>query len=302
MKVVIPNTLEIVSSSITESDAQDGPLWSASTTYALGALVRKNHKRYASLADSNTGNDPAASSPSISAKWRYLGATNLYACIDDFVDTQTVAAEGATSLTLTVPFNRATAFGLLNVNAAAVSVLIKDDQDDVYYTADYNMVADLTSFSAYQYCFYPIRAAHEIVATDVPMPILGSMRVTLTGNAPAIGHIVAGRTHYIGETEYKASVGELDYSTKKTDEFGVTTFIRRSYASRMSLPIYLHPSELDAVGRVMRDVRATPCLWIGDNRDNGHAALTVYGWKEDYRSVFSGPNQIEMSLEIQGLI
>ncbi len=303
MKVIQPNTLTIVSSSLAESDATDGPEWAAGTTYAAGALFRYQHKRYASIVASNVGNNPASTSTgTLYDKWRLLGATNLYACIDDTVSTQTVLDGIDQTLTITVPFSRATSSGLLNVDAAEVHVVVKDDQGDIYFDKTYSMTKDLASFSAYQYCFYPLETAHEIVETEVPMPVIGTLTVTLTGNNLGIGHIVNGRAFTIGQTKYSASVGETDYSRKITDDFGVTTFVKRAYAATMSLPIYLHPDNSDGVIKIMHDIRATPSLFIGDNRDTGFQSLTIYGWKEDFRMVYAGPNEMEFTLDIQGLI
>lgn len=303
MKVIQPNTLTIVSSSLAESDATDGPEWASGTTYAARALVRYQHKRYASIVASNVGNNPASTSTgTLNDKWRLLGATNLYACIDDTVSTQTVLDGIDQTMTITVPFSRATSFGLLNVDAAEVHVVVKDDQGDIYFDKTYSMTKDLTSFSAYQYCFYPLEAAHEIVETEVPMPVIGTLTVTLSGNNLGIGHVVNGRAFTIGQTKYSAYVGETDYSRKVTDDFGVTTFVKRAYAATMSLPIYLHPDNSDGVIKIMHDIRATPSLFIGDNRDEGFQSLTIYGWKEDFRMVYAGPNEMEFTLDIQGLI
>ena len=303
MKIVQPNMLTIVSSSLAESDATDGPEWAAGTTYSEGALVRYQHQRYISIAANNIGNNPASTSTgTLYDKWRLLGATNLYACIDNTVSTQTKLGGTDQTLTITVPFSRVTSFGLLNVNAADVNVVIKDDQEDIFFEKNYNMTKELTSFSAYQYCFYPLEAAHEIVETEIPITLIGTMAITLKGNDLGIGHIVIGRSYYIGSTKYAASVGETDYSRKITDDFGVTTFVQRAYAATMSLPIYLHPDNADGVIKIMHDIRATPSLFIGDNRDNGFQCLTIYGWKEDFRMVYAGPNEMEFTLDIQGLI
>ena len=59
---------------------------------------------------------------------------------------------------------------------------------------------------------------------------------------------------------------------------------------------------MDYVCQTLESMRGTPCVWIGDNSDDGHQCLTIFGWLEDFRMVCEGPNEIQMSLEIQGLI
>ena len=119
---------------------------------------------------------------------------------------------------------------------------------------------------------------------------------------PAIGHVVVGVSHYIGDTKPDAETKVTDYSRKIVDDFGVATLVKRPFARRISLPIYLHPDQSDYVADILTSLRAKPCVWVGDNRDEGYTALTVYGWIEDWRSVYSGPYEQQLALDIQGLI
>lgn len=303
MKVIIPTVLSVLSSTVPEKDAEDGPEWDPAATYGPDDVVRRNHARYKSITSAaNRGADPETSHEGISAKWRKLGATNRHALVDDFLHTRTIA-RGETSMTFSVPFNRCTSFALLNVEAAEVHVRVCDDTGDVFYENHFMMTEDLTSFSAFRYCFYPLGAAHDVVATEVPMPILGTLEVTLTATEnPAIGQVVCGRSHSIGQTQQDAEVGETDYSRRQTDQYGVTTFIKGASAGNMDLNIYLHPEQSDAVKRILSDLRATPALWVGDNSDQGHQALTIWGWRDDYRLRYAGPSKMELRLSIQGLI
>ena len=103
MKVVTPITLDVLESTVAETDVEDGVLWNASTTYAKNDRVRYEHIRYLSLADSNKGNTPQPTlTDPLVAKWRKLGPTNRYTLIDDTVGTQTVAT-GATSMRFVMP-------------------------------------------------------------------------------------------------------------------------------------------------------------------------------------------------------
>ena len=305
MKVVIPNALELLSCSVSESDAVDGAEWVSSATYGKGDKVRHLHYSYESLAAENIGNNPAETYQGISAKWKPLGATMPWRMLDDKIETQTVGTEGQ-PLSFSVPFNRATALGLLNIVGGGVDVTVTDTDDgEVLFEQSYTLVRDISEFSLWEYNYTYIEAAESLVISSIVMPITGVLSVTVTpgeSEAPAVGKVIVGREHFVGLTLYDAEVGELDYSKKETNELGITTFVRGSYASELSLPIYLHPDRADAVKALMRDVRARPCLWLGDNRDYGYESLILYGWKEDFRNRFAGPNECSFSLDLQGLI
>lgn len=305
MKVIIPNRLELLSCSVSEGDEVDGALWEASTAYAKGVRVRHEHVRYESLADANKGNNPAETWSGISAKWKKLGATAPYLMLDDFVETQTVSPDSAV-LEFSVPFNRAMSFALLNVEGATASVTVTDDEDgEALFTADISLTRDIGALSLHAYNYELIDSRINVAVTDIPMPIAGTLNVRIDpgqGSMARLGHVVVGAARHLGATLYDAEVGMTDYSRKDVDDFGVATLVRRSFASTTSLPLYLHPDRMDFVARVLQSIRATPCVWIGDNLDDGHQSLTVYGWLEDWRMVCAGPNETQLSLEIQGLI
>lgn len=304
MKVIKPNTLELLECSVAESDDVDGVAWDETTTYSQGQKVRYEHVSYESLAGSNKGNIPSETWSGTSAKWKRLGATLPWRMLDDFVETQTVGQEGE-SLTFTVPFSRATAFGLLNLTGATVHVTVTDDDEGVFFDKTYSIVKDIDDFSLYSYNFDEIQSVDTLLATGIPMPISGTLAVEIdpgSGATASVGHVIVGRDRSLGGTLYDAEVNITDYSRKEADEFGVTTFVRRSYAKRASLELYLHPRQSDFVASILQELRATPALWIGDNIDNGYTALTVFGWVEDWRSVYSGPNEQQLSVDVQGLI
>lgn len=304
MKVIKPNTLELLECSVAESDDVDGVAWDAATTYSQGQKVRYEHVSYESLADSNKGNKPSETWSGTEAKWKKIGATMPWRMLDDFVETKTSGPEGQ-PLTFTVPFSRATAFALLNLEGATVHVTVADDDEGVFFEQTYSIVKDIGDFSLYSYNFDEIEAVDTLLATDIPMPISGTLAVEIdpgSGSTASVGHVIVGRDRFLGSTLYDAEVGITDYSKKEADPFGVTTFVRRSYAKRAGLELYLHPRQSDFVAATLQDLRATPAVWVGDNTDSGYTALTIFGWVEDWRSVYSGPNEQQLSVDVQGLI
>ena len=306
MKIIVPNELTLTQCSVSETDAEDGEVWSATKTYAKDDKVRYEHNIYLSLAASNKNNKPSENWSGENAKWGKYGATTPYKMLDDYVETQTEAPAGQ-KLTFTVPFNRATAFALLNLEGAAARVVITDtDENEVLFDEEFSLLNDISHLSLFEYYFEPLVYTDVFIRTDLPMPLNGTMRVELDPGDESmvakVGHVVVGRDRYIGMTKYDAEVGITDYSRKIVDEFGKTTLIRRSFAKTASLPIYLHPDNSDGVTRVLQDIRSRPCVFEGDNRDEGYKALTVYGWLEDWRHVYAAPNEIELNLDIQGLI
>ena len=306
MKIIVPHKLTLTQCSIAESDEDDGAVWEEGKSYAKGDKVRYEHAIYLSLAASNKGNKPSETWSGENAKWGKYGATGPYKMLDDYVETQTEAPKGE-KLTFTVPFNRATAFALLNMEGASAHVTVTDtDDDEVLFDEEFSLIEDISHLSLFEYYFEPLVCVDVFTRTSLPFAINGTLMVELDPGDETlqakIGHVVVGRDRYIGMTKYEAEVGTTDYSRKVVDEFGSTTLVRRSFAKTASLPIYLHPDQSNGVTRILQDIRATPCVFLGDNMDEGYRALMIFGWLEDWRHVFSAPNEVELSMEIQGLI
>ena len=86
--------------------------------------------------------------------------------------------------------------------------------------------------------------------TNIPMSPVATLYVSLTQEGgPALGQVIAGQAWPIGTTQYNTRLGIRDYSRKDTDEFGNTRLVKRANAKRTSLPLYLHPSRLEACGK-----------------------------------------------------
>ena len=259
MKLIAPQSIRLLSSSIPENDA---PAWGAGTAYEIGDSVIHEHRVYKAVADS-TGKQPDQHSEGTDAAWRLMGPTNRYAMLDQYVSTQTVAPMDAETLTFTVRFNRCTAFALLNFKATSIRAVVKDGDGLVMYDKTVNTLKDVEGY--WEYYFRPL----EI----------------------------------IGMTQYNTRLGIRDYSRKDTDEFGNTRLVKRANAKRTSLPLFLRPSRLDTVREILARMHGLPALWLGDDHEGvgSYQSLTVWGWLEDWNATVIGPDDVNMTIDIQGL-
>lgn len=300
MKVIAPEALELLESSIPEDDA---PLWDAAATYAKDSRVMLDHVVYASLADDNAGKSPADWSLGTEAVWRVVGPTNRYACLDEYVSTQTIAPEADETLLLKVPFNRCTGFALLNFKASRVRAVVRDAGGEILHDETVSTLKDVGNW--WEYYFAPLGRVIDFVRADVPISPLATLEITLTQEGgPRLGQIIAGQVWRLGDTLYSAQAGQRDYSRKDVNEYGDTRLIPRATARRTTLPLYAHPAEIDALHERLASLSGRAALWIGDNVEGvgSHQSLTVWGWLEDYRTTFVGPNEADVTLDIQGLI
>lgn len=102
----------------------------------------------------------------------------------------------------------------------------------------------------------------------------------------------------LGITETTPTIGIIDYSRRVTDDFGVTTVVERGFARRLSVRFALPFANVDAVQRRLADLRASPALWVADNR---FASLAVRGFYKDFDLDLNVPPLSYCTLTVEGL-
>lgn len=294
MKVVKPTTIgdaQLVSSSAPETDYA---AWAAGTDYAVFARAIDVHKIWESVQTPNIGHTPGASP----LYWAEVAPTNRWAMLDTEISTQTALAS---PLTVVIKPGYVNALAVFGLEGATLDVTVRDGLAGpvVYIRAlslDGTILADW-----YQYFFEPSVQLGEAVMTDLPPYIDAHITVALSGPGTVkCGILILGTVYELGGTQYGASAGIIDYSRKDTSATGVTTFVRRKYSKRMSAPLMLNNAQLNKVQRVLADLRATPCAWIGTDAD-GFEPLTVFGFYRDFSIDVAYPTSSYCSLEIEGL-
>lgn len=311
MKLVVPNAIDLVSSSVPENEYA---AWSASTAYSAGDRCIYEHYIYECVT-AHMGKKPDENSNSISGVWRLVGATNRWAMFDDVVSTQTVAPSGADALVVTVAFDYADCVGLMNINGEKVKFEVFDaGEAEPYYTREFNLVQETTNFRDFFYS--PIERVSDITYTfsdvantDIPIGVPGStIRVTLTlaGGGASVGHMVVGLARAVGQTKIDATAGTKTYSKRIEDEYGNVTIIPRRVVKKVSCMVYVDAAYSDIIAKLMSKIDIKPALFLADNRDTfegGYEMLVIYGTKTDHEFSISpeGPNVDMLSISIEGV-
>ena len=297
MQVITPTPITdamLVSSSAPETDYA---AYAAGTTYALAARVIRTstHRIYESIAASNVGNTPETSP----TKWLDIGPTNRWAMFDGAVGTATALAG---PLAVVVRPGAVNALALLELTGASVTVgMTSATEGGVVYsktiTLDGSEISDY-----YDYFFSPFLLQTSALFLDFPPYADGEVTVTLSGGGTvSMGVMVAGMASELGGTQMGATAGITDYSRKVTDDFGVTTVVKRAYSKRASFNLWLDRSQTNRVHRKLSDLRSTPCVWVGSEVAELSEPFIIFG--------FYGSFQLEVpyaiaslySLEIEGL-
>jgi len=299
MKIVIPNAVTdsvLLDSNIAEDDY---PLYSVTTTYALGArviVVGSNvHRIYESLQNTNLNHDPATST----TWWIDVSATNRWKMFDDSVTTQTTNADQI-SVSLLIP-GRVNMAAALNVSCQSIRVAMTDGANGIVYdkTISAKSFAGITDW--YKYFFAPVYRRKDIVFEDMP-EYAGTridVQVNGTGETVACGALICGQGMGIGRTELGASVGIQDYSVKKRDDFGNYRILERAYNKAGRFTTWVESANVDEVYSILSQYRARPALYVADS---SYGSTYIYGFFKDFAMTIQYAKLSVCTLEIEGLI
>ena len=297
MKLIKPITYaetQLISTTATETYAT----WTIGTTYAALVYVQYGTRIYQSLVAGNVGNQPDTNP----TKWLDYSPDNKHAMFDTQVSTQTTKATSLTSVLKPGAVFNSLAF--LNLLGTSLNVKV---QTDVGGTEVYNRTISLDDtiiIDWYTYFFEPYDFKTEVVLTDIPPYIAGTVTMVLSapsGNTVAIGAMLPGTVYNIGGTQYGATVGIRDYSVKNTDAYGNTTFVQRAYSKRMEATVYVDASTLNFNYKLLTDLRSIPSVWIGSDSD-ALKPLIVFGYYRDFNVNIQYPTYSLCTLSIEGLI
>lgn len=281
---------------------EPAPAWVSGTSYAKDAIVAHadpvtgNVRRWQSLVNSNT----VEPSSTATANWLDIGPCNKCAMFDNLISTQTHAASPL--VVVFEPGDVISSLALINLVGASVRVEMLQGSTVVYDSTMSLQGAIIADW--WDYYFLQDEQVNQALFNDLPLYYAPRIRITLTGVAGAdvaIGHAVFGTRQEIGSLEMGATSGIIDYSRKDTDEFGETSFVRRTFADEFGGQVFVENGQLNRLKRLLRDLRATPCLWIGIDDTKYTETLVVYGWYRQHRIAIAYPEHSLVDLEIEGL-
>jgi len=293
MKIIRP--VQVVSDAqMTSSVPDTPPAWAAGAAYAKGNHVQDPaaHREYESLQANNTGHPL-----SDAAWWLDLGPTNRWRMFDQSNSSQTVVDESL-QVDLLIS-SRVNAIALLNCEAteARITATVGTTQvyDDTFAMTSTSGIDDW-----HAYFFEPIDRRPDLIVADLPLYSNMAVRVLLTrpGGAVKVGTFVIGQTRDLGVTEIGMSAGIVDYSRKGADDFGNVMLIERAFAKKLDARVLVQNNEVDRVVSELSKLRATPVVWVADDR---FVTAGIYGFYRNFSVTFAYPGQSLCLLEVEGL-
>lgn len=295
--------------------------------YNLLDRVKYQDTIWQSSSDANTGNVPSVSSNS----WVKVQTVNNLALLDLAENSNSTAVQGEQGTRFvyvvkpgTVEYSpssilkytsglftdacavevRAKVSELTVSISTSVGVFTKTTVNDNYETANlvsgleeelrkFNSTAGVTGGVQVYYCTVSVRL-HNGMTSDGDMAYPDS--------EVKIGELVIGRPVHIGKTAYGMRAGIINYGKKETNEFGVTTFIQRSFSKKLSCSVYVENEDYNTVVDVLQSLLSSPTVWIATDDDTHINSSVIYGAYRDFTMMISYPSYAMLDIEIEGLV
>jgi hypothetical protein len=271
------------------------PDYSAAATYAKDALVHDpvTHNVFKSLIDANKGKaltDPAA--------WNLRGATNRWAMLDQYNNTQTAHPEEI----LIVLTPQAISEGLYigNCDADEIELSVVDQSEGLVASEVTSLVTASGTSSYFDWCFRPADRSDYFVTTSLPpyANALVLIAIRKPGGVPKCGMLAIGAVDEFGPSLYGLSAEGKDYSSVTFNFDGTTNTDIRPFAKRMSVDVQVDNGEIDYIQRKLFQIRQRPIVWIG----GPYGATAVFGRYGSFKIVIPGLKKSDMALQIEGSV
>lgn len=208
------------------------------------------------------GNNP----PTAPSLWLDVGPSNKWAMLDELTSTQTTMPIDI--VTTTQVTGRINTLGLLGLRGTTVNVTIMDGMTEVY-NEDFSLLATDEIYDWWTYYYADVSYKSSLFIRDLPAVLNPTVIVTVSAGSGydtrAIGQMVIGAAFVIGLTEKGSTVGIENYDRINTDEFGTRTIIKRGYSDIGTFKVMIDNVKVDAVKRILTDLRGTPSLYVASS-------------------------------------
>lgn len=296
MHVIKPVNLSLVSISEPENDAPD---WLSGATYGIGSYVIRNHVVYVSSIDGNQGNDPAQEVQEMEgARWIKVSATNIHRFFEGSLSTKTT---GTSPLVIEVSVDAIfNSLALLNLDCSQCTI-------EVITGVTSKTVATITTgaepvsnwWDWLHTVFY--RNSRRFIVPDASGYATSTIRLTIIGDAPALGELIVGRRVEIGETLLKGStsVRRRTFTTISTNDFGLTSAKKRAIARDVTYSVHARREGFEVKERFLDDVDGVPVVTFA--RPDDWVQFINYGFITDYEIPADLPEDFLLEITTQGV-
>lgn len=312
MKIIVPlfSSISEYHSKITASSLAE-PLTPYETSWVSGGSYTANsslvyysgtRKIYiCTVTHSGRTTDPSSDI----GYWAYYAPCTRLAAFDIATTSSSQSYGTSTSMSWTiVPGVAVNSIGFFNVKAKTISVTMKSTAGGTtVYTSTINFYGtDIVNYTDYMFnqsdtldswvlCgVMPEHATCEIIIT-----------VSVASGIPSIGEIVLGNAYEIGDAQHGASLSIIDYSTKTTNDYNITSITQRPSSRKVDATVAILNASLNKVNKLIKDNVSRPLIVVPYPDSTTYNAMNVLGYVKDMSHVVSYPTLTMMNMSVESI-
>ncbi len=294
---ILDSNINIIEENITVYDDE--------ITYNAGDLVQLNaniNRKYKAVQEATISPiDDVNFITGIGTFWIDFGATNYKRAFDALGSSKTTQTD-----LIYYKFKTSDVDVLYLAGLSAMTVRVKItnmDNDDVIL--DETSLTSSRDVGDWFDWTYSVPEKNSIFYKILPMAYNTEMELWIESpnEIVEVAHIVFGRSKRYGLTitEPKPVSSRRSLTSKVRDEFGNIVTRRKAKYRRMSITCLIEAKEQDAIEERLNSISDTPCVFVGDEKDGGYKALSIFGELKDHDMPIS-LHTTTYQLEVEGYI
>jgi len=298
IRILTPVTItdaRLISSSVAEDDYS---AWAAATAYVVGNRVIRTsvHKVYQRLVAGTTATAPELDT----VNWIEVGPTNRWKMFDGVNNSATTSS--TTLSVVLAPGSLIAGIAALGVVGKSIRFRISHPTLGIVYDQTRGLDGVITLPDWFYYFTDTVSPFSQFIALDLIAYSPDSqvwVDIEPLNGVASCATLVTGAQALFGQgIEYGAKVGITDYSRKTTNDFGDTVLVKRNFAKRAEITLWMPRASTDPLVAKLTALRATPALYSVSDL---YEATNIFGFYKDFSVVLSYPDTDVLSLQIEGL-
>ena len=269
--------------------------WSAATTYAEKAEVidPTTGVIYMSLTAGNL-NKPLTDA----TKWQPRGVEERLRMFDSSLGSVTENDE-LIEVVIT-PGRVVTDVVLIDVQAHTVQVVMTDPVEGVVRDTGEVLMLRPSGNSHWGYFFHPIERETKLHVSGLPAYTQATVtiRIKNPGGKARCAEAVIGRAIWLGNTQWRPSIGFDDWGLKKRDAWGGWMVEKGATSDRLKLQVQIEGTQYGRTRDLIRQHSSKPVVWFGAR---GYNVLTTLGYITSFEQVLVSHGISDCNMTIEGL-
>lgn len=294
MRITKNQIVGFTASNLTE----DTPAWLSTLPYNYAQEVSYLDfiYRYAGENSTNTTENPL-----ISKDWTYVRPSNKTALIDNKPSTQSIQANTIEVSFLSKGYDK---LAFLNVIAKSITVEITPlGYESPIKTIPIKLLNTSLITNLKEYATVELEWKKSAYI-NLPVYYNATIKITIEniGSFAKCGHLISGKSFYIGETDWDMNLGLSSFKNKKLDEFGEYSYINRGITDTDDVRVTINTNDAFAIKQKIKDLDGLLLLFVLVENNTNLRNLMNFGYWEDFYILLSGPVKSEANIKIQGVL